>query len=229
MKKRFVRAILMTVLLLSVELLSAQDTNIPEAFAYIQTEIKDVVLDIRYCGNHNFIGRPIDGYTSPRPVVTKETLVALVAVQQELKKNGLGLKIFDAYRPQRAVDHFVRWSYELNDTLMKQAFYPNLRKDQLFELGYIAYKSGHSRGSTVDITLVSLRTGEEVDMGSPYDFFGEISWPFAKGISKKQQENRLLLRRVMLANGFKPYANEWWHFTLNNEPFPNTYFDFVVE
>lgn len=229
MKKRIVLAVAMTVLMKYSTVLHAQTGNVPSAFGFIQTEINNVVLDIRYCGNHNFIGRPIDGYTSSKPVVTKKTLVALAAVQKELKKSGLGLKIFDAYRPQRAVDHFVRWSADLNDTLMKHEFYPNLSKDQLFELGYIAYKSGHSRGSTVDITLVSLATGKEMDMGSPYDFFGEISWPYAKGISKIQQENRLLLRRVMLAHGFKPYANEWWHFTLKNEPFPNTYFDFVVE
>ena len=207
----------------------AQVYQFPEAFEFIETEIGDVVLDIRYHGKHNFIGSRIDGYESDKPVITKQALKHLVVIQEELSREGLGLKIFDAYRPQRAVDHFVRWSLDVNDTLMKHEFYPNLTKDKLFEKEYIAYRSGHSRGSTVDLTLVSKSTGEELDMGSAYDFFGEISWPFTKEISEEQRANRMLLRRTMLSNGFKPYDQEWWHFTLEEEPFPDTYFDFVVE
>ncbi len=141
----------------------------------------------------------------------------------------MGLKLFDAYRPQQAVNHFVRWAKVLNDTLMKQSYYPDVPKSELFKRGYIASKSGHSRGSTVDLTLIDLDTGNELDMGSPYDFFGVQSHPFYKKITDKQRKNRMLLRRVMLKNGFKPYENEWWHFTLRDEPFPNQYFDFPVK
>jgi D-alanyl-D-alanine dipeptidase len=146
-----------------------------------------------------------------------------------LKKENLSLKIFDAYRPQQAVNHFVRWAKILNDTLMKNEYYPKVPKSQLFQLGFIASKSGHTRGSTVDITLVNIKSGKEVDMGSTYDFFGQESHPLYKKITKKQQENRLFLRKIMIENGFSPYDNEWWHFTLKNEPFPDTYFNFPIK
>jgi D-alanyl-D-alanine dipeptidase len=141
----------------------------------------------------------------------------------------LGLKIFDAYRPQSAVDHFVRWSKNEKDTLMKAEFYPEIDKKDLFKLGYIAAKSGHSRGSTVDVTLVQLETGKELDMGSSYDFFGKASWPFDRSAIGIIRKNRLLLRGLMLKNDFKPYQSEWWHFTLKEEPYPTTYFNFPVE
>ena len=141
----------------------------------------------------------------------------------------LSLKIFDAYRPQQSVDHFVRWAKMLNDTLMKQQYYPNVKKKDLFKLDYIAAKSGHTRGSTVDITIVDIRTGKELDMGSSYDFFGVPSHPFYPGITKEQRSNRFLLRNLMLEAGFKPYAKEWWHFTLKNEPFLDSYFNFPIK
>ena len=162
-------------------------------------------------------------------IVSKKTALALQKIQQIFLKDSLSLKIFDAYRPQQAVDHFVKWAKDLKDTLRKQDFYPSVPKSELFAQGYIASKSGHTRGSTVDLTLVHVKTNQELDMGSPYDFFGKASHPFYKGITKVQQKNRLLLRTVMLKNGFQPYENEWWHFTLKKEPFPKTYFNFPIE
>ncbi|WP_439129272.1 M15 family metallopeptidase [Polaribacter sp.] len=203
--------------------------NLPKEFVYLETIDASIKSELRYLSKNNFIGKPIDGYKNNCVIVTNETAKTLKKIQQLLSKKGFGLKIFDAYRPQQAVNHFVRWAKVLQDTLMKSAYYPNVPKSELFKQGYIASKSGHSRGSTVDLTLINLNTGKELDMGSPYDFFGEKSHPFSKNITKKQRENRMLLRNIMLANGFKPYENEWWHFTLKNEPFSNTYFNFPVK
>lgn len=201
----------------------------PEDFVYLLDLEPSIKIELRYFSNNNFIGQPIDGYHRSTIIVSKPTALALQKVQNDLEQKGLGLKIFDAYRPQQAVNHFVRWAKVLNDTLMKQSYYPDVPKSELFKRGYIASKSGHSRGSTVDLTLIDLDTGNELDMGSPYDFFGVQSHPFYKKITDKQRKNRMLLRRVMLKNGFKPYENEWWHFTLRDEPFPNQYFDFPVK
>ena len=201
----------------------------PDDFVYLLDLEPSIKIELRYFSNNNFIGQPIDGYHRSTIIVSKPTEIALQKVQNDLEKKGLGLKIFDAYRPQQAVNHFVRWAKVLNDTLMKQSYYPDVPKSELFKRGYIASKSGHSRGSTVDLTLIDLDTGNELDMGSPYDFFGVQSHPFYKKITDKQRKNRMLLRRVMLKNGFKPYENEWWHFTLRDEPFPNQYFDFPVK
>ena len=143
--------------------------------------------------------------------------------------SGLSIKIFDAYRPQQAVNHFVRWAKVMNDTLMKKIYYPDIQKSELFTLGYIALKSGHTRGSTVDLTIVDIKTNKELDMGSSYDFFGEKSHPYYKKITDKQTKNRMLLRSIMIKNGFIPYDNEWWHFTLKNELYPTTYFNFTIE
>lgn len=184
---------------------------------------------MRYFTNNNFIGKPIEGYKKNTIVVTLTTAKTLKKIQTELLKDSLSLKIFDAYRPQQAVDHFVRWAKQLNDTLMKREYYPNIKKSELFNEGYIASKSGHTRGSTVDLTIVNLKTGASLDMGSTYDFFGAISHPFSNKINAKQKENRMLLRNIMLNHNFRPYENEWWHFTLNNEPFPNTYFNFSIK
>lgn len=203
--------------------------KIPTGFVYLSDIDASIQTELRYFSNNNFIGQPIDGYKNNCIIVSKQTAKALKNVQTILKKRGLSLKIYDAYRPQQAVDHFVRWAKVLNDTLMKKSYYPNVPKSQLFEQGFIASKSGHTRGSTVDLTLINQSTGKELDMGSSYDFFGEESHPFYKKISKKQRENRMLLRKVMLANGFYPYDNEWWHFSLQNEPYPNTYFNFPIE
>ncbi|WP_405567661.1 M15 family metallopeptidase [Polaribacter sp. Asnod6-C07] len=207
--------------------LSAQ--KLPKGFVYLADVDASIQKELRYLSNNNFIGKPIDGYINNCVIVSKETAEALKKVQTILNKKGLSLKIFDAYRPQQAVDHFVRWAKVLNDTLMKQQYYPKVPKSQLFNLGYIASKSGHTRGSTTDLTIVDKKTGEELDMGSPFDFFGIESHPFYTNITKKQKENRMLLRKVMLANGFKPYDHEWWHFTLKNEPFPKTYFNFPIQ
>ena len=201
----------------------------PEDFVYLLDLEPSIKIELRYFSNNNFIGQPIDGYHRSTIIVSKPTALALQKVQNVLEKKGLGLKIFDAYRPQRAVNHFVRWAKVLNDTLMKQSYYPDVPKSELFKRGYIASKSGHSRGSTVDLTLIDLDNGNELDMGSPYDFFGVQSHPFYKKITDEQRKNRMLLRRVMLKNSFKPYENEWWHFTLRDEPFPNQYFDFPVK
>lgn len=203
--------------------------NKPDDFVYLLDLEPSIKIELRYFSNNNFIGRPIDGYHRSTIIVSKPTASALQKVQSALEKKGLGLKIFDAFRPQRAVNHFVRWAKVLNDTLMKKSYYPDVPKSELFKRGYIASKSGHSRGSTVDLTLIDLDTGNELDMGSPYDFFGVESHPFYKKITDEQRKNRMLLRRVMLKNGFKPYENEWWHFTLRDEPFPNQYFDFPVK
>lgn len=208
---------------------SAICQNLPKEFVYLKTIDASIKSELRYLSDNNFIGKPIDGYKNDCVIVTIETAKALKKIQHTLSKKGLGLKIFDAYRPQEAVNHFVKWARVLQDTLKKTEYYPNVPKSELFKQGYIASKSGHSRGSTVDLTIVNLKTGKELNMGSPYDFFGEKSHPFFKNITKKQQENRMLLRNIMLTNGFKPYDNEWWHFTLKNEPFPKTYFNFPVE
>ena len=154
---------------------------------------------------------------------------ALKKIQTKLLDSGLSLKIFDAYRPKQAVDHFVRWAKIMNDTLKKQLYYPDIKKSELFKLGFIALKSGHTRGSTVDLSIVDIKTNKELDMGSSYDFFGEKSHPFYKKITKTQMKNRMLLRTIMIKNGFIPYDNEWWHFTLKDEPYPTTYFNFTIE
>lgn len=202
---------------------------LPEGFVYVQEIIPNITCDIRYAGNHNFTGRPVQGYEAATPVLSLSAAKALKNVQQELKKKGLGLKIFDAYRPQRAVNSFVEWARLPGDTLAKQEFYPEIPKSELFERGYIATRSGHSRGSTVDLTLIDLETGKELDMGGPYDFFGEISHHNTTHINRQQKENRNLLKKVMRKYGFRPYSEEWWHYTLRNEPYPDTYFDFVVK
>jgi zinc D-Ala-D-Ala dipeptidase len=209
--------------------LSVFSQKLPEGFVYLTDVDASIQKELRYLSNNNFIGKPIEGYINDCIIVTKLAAKALKTIQEKLKKDGLSLKIFDAYRPQQAVDHFVNWAKVLNDTVMKQQYYPKVPKSQLFNLGYIASKSGHTRGSTVDVTIVDLKTGKELDMGSPYDFFGTKSHPFYRKISEKQKENRMLLRRMMLKNGFKPYDNEWWHFTLKDEPFPKTYFNFLIQ
>lgn len=203
--------------------------KLPNGFVFLSDVDASIKSELRYLGNNNFIGKTIDGYYNNCVIVTKETADALQKVQSDLTKKGLSLKIFDAYRPQQAVNHFVKWARVLNDTLMKQQYYPKVHKSALFNSGYIASRSGHTRGSTVDLTIVNAKTGKELDMGSPFDFFGVESHPFYKNISENQKENRFYLRKIMLANNFKPYDNEWWHFTLRNEPFPKTYFNFPIK
>ena len=203
--------------------------TLPEGFVDVSEVVPSALLDLRYGTGDNFVGRVVDGYESPRAVLSVAAAKALKVAQQKLRPLGYRLKIYDAYRPQRAVVHFVKWAKDLSDTKTKGEYYPEVPKEELFLRGYIALESGHSRGSTVDVTLVRRsKEGQwqEVDMGSRYDFFGPISWPSAKGISAKAAEMRQLLRVIMLESGFDPYEQEWWHFTLRDEPYPETYFDF---
>jgi len=203
--------------------------TLPEGFVYAKTIIPDLDVELRYFSENNFVGDTIDGYKSNKLILTKETVEKLKLVQEDVQQHNLCLKVYDGYRPQRAVNHFIRWARDLNDTINKSQFYPEVNKRYLFKAGYIASRSGHSRGSTLDLTLTNGETGEPLDMGSPYDFFGEQSWVDYEGITEAQKKNRQLLQTVMLKHNFRNYAKEWWHFTLRWEPFPKTYFDFEVE
>lgn len=199
-------------------------------FVSVSEAVPDVILEIRYYSTYNFVGERISGYKEPIALLTKEAASALKEASDELLRQGYQLKIYDAYRPQSAVEHFKAWALDLEDTRMKAFFYPELDKSVLFTQGYIASKSGHSRGSTVDVTLVDRASGKDVDMGSPFDYFGEISRPgYTADLTEEQVGNRGILRAAMLARGFKGIGTEWWHFTLEDEPYPDTYFDFPVE
>ena len=200
----------------------------PSAFVVLADYVPAIIQEIRYYSTYNFIGDRIDGYEEPCAILTMEAARALKSVSNEMNVMGYRLKVFDAYRPASAVKHFVLWGLEDTDIRMKPFFYPDLDKEELFMKGYIASRSSHSRGSTVDLTLFDMRTGKELDMGSPFDYFSEVSHPDHTGITKEQYENRMLLRNAMLRNGFEPYDCEWWHFTLRDEPFPDTYFEFPV-
>ena len=203
--------------------------QLPNDFAYVQEEIPTIKIELRYFSDNNFVGTKVDGYEANVVILSSQATKALKRVQYELLKDSLSLKIYDAYRPQRAVSHFWRWAKDVNDTLTKQQFYPNVKKKNLFKEGYIATRSGHSSGSTIDITLVDLKTNKELDMGTPYDFFGPESWVAYNSITLLQKANRDLLQNVMKKQGFRNYPQEWWHFTLRDEPFLNQYFDFVIE
>lgn len=203
--------------------------KLPKGFSYLQEIDSTIQSELRYCSHNNFVGVPVDGYEDNVLITSTLTAKALKKIQTKLLKKGYSLKVFDAYRPQSAVNHFVRWARKANDTITKKQYYPRLKKRNLFKLGYISTKSGHSRGSSVDLTIVNTKTGKELDMGSPYDFFGSISHISYTKLTEKQKENRKMLREIMSKNGFRPYKNEWWHFTLRNEPFPKTYFDFPIE
>ena len=228
----------------------ASTDSMPKGFVRLAEAVPDAILEIRYYSTYNFVGDRIDGYKRPTALLTVEAANALRAVSDDVKKQGYRLKIFDAYRPQRAVTHFMKWSKDLNDTRMKPYFYPNLDQSVLFAQGYIAEKSGHSRGSTVDITLFDMAAEKEVDMGGTFDWFGKESHPdwcgnpetgeytgeFAGNAQPKdgkinefQFRNRMILRNAMMRHGFKPLVEEWWHFTLKDEPYPDTYFDHPVK
>ena len=187
-----------------------------------------VQTEVRYFSSENFVGEVIDGYQAPVIYLTREAYAALREVLFEAETLGFGVKVFDAYRPQQAVDHFVRWAEDLSDIRMKSQYYPEVEKQHLFRDGYIASRSGHSRGSTLDLTLFDLETGEELDMGTAWDFFDVSSWSDSEAVSVEQQSNRALLRALMTRHGFRPLREEWWHFTLENEPYPETYFNFPV-
>jgi D-alanyl-D-alanine dipeptidase len=206
-----------------------QAQNLPKGFTYVQDIAPTIIGELRYCNHNNFVGIPIKGYEEDVLITSTQTAKALKKAQDFLISKGLSIKIYDAYRPQTAVNHFVKWARVINDTVMKKQYYPNINKRHLFKLGYIASKSGHSRGSSVDITIVDLKTGKELDMGSPYDFFGISSHITFSDLTTQQKENRKLLQQTMRTYGFRSYKNEWWHFTLRNEPFPKTYFDFPIK
>ena len=221
-------------------------TDDSSQFITLSEAIPDAILEIRYYSTYNFVGQRIDGYLEPVALLTKIAADSLLAVSNDVKKMGYRLKIYDAYRPQKAVDHFVRWSKDIPDIMMKPYFYPDLEKDVLFPQQYIMEKSGHTRGSTVDLTLFDMNTEKELDMGGTFDWFGveshpdfcgnpdtgeykEGASPAGRTITKEQFDNRMILRKVMQSHGFIPLDTEWWHFTLRNEPFPNTYFTFPVK
>ena len=200
----------------------------PSGFVLLADYVPHIIQEIRYYSTYNFIGERIDGYEEPCALLTIEAARALKTVSSELIVQGYRLKVFDAYRPAAAVKHFELWGIEDQDIRMKPYFYPDLEKQALFKEGYIARRSSHSRGSTVDLTLLDMKSGREVDMGGPFDYFGALSHPDYRGITDEQYENRMLLQRVMVRNGFRPIDCEWWHFTLENEPCPDTYFAFPV-
>jgi D-alanyl-D-alanine dipeptidase len=230
-KERAVKRLFVFPLLAVLMLLFPATTRgLQEGFVNIEEAVPGIVVELRYFTRDNFVGEPIDGYEADACYITVQAAEALALVQKDLAAFGLGLKIFDAYRPQRAVDHFVRWAEDLDDTRMKAKYYPNVAKENLFRNGYIAAKSGHSRGSTVDLTIVSLGGGttEELDMGTGWDFFGPKSWPTSTDVTPQQRANRMLLQSLMARHGFRPLAEEWWHFTLLDEPYPETWFDFVI-
>lgn len=227
----------------------AVDPHNSALFVNITDVVPDVILEIRYFGTYNFVGTRIDGYLQPVALLTREAADSLKAVSDDVKAQGFRLKIYDAYRPQCAVDHFVRWSHDPADTCMKRYFYPMFDKPVLFEQDYIMAKSGHTRGSTVDLTLFDMTTEKELDMGGTFDWFGIESHPDycgtnpditqypeigkytgdGSGLTEQQYRNRMLLRDAMLRHGFKPLSSEWWHFTLSKEPYPDTYFEFPVK
>ena len=210
-------------------------------FVNLADAVPDAILEIRYYSTFNFVGTRIDGYLEPVALLTRQAADSLRAVSDDLKKQGYRLKIYDAYRPQCAVNHFVRWASNVNDTLMKPYFYPQVPRNKLFELGYISSKSSHTRGSTVDLTLFDMATEKELDMGGTFDWFGPEShidyggnpstgkYKANSRITAEQFHNRMILRKAILRHGFKPIGVEWWHFTLKNEPFPDTYFTFPVK
>ena len=227
---------------------SLDSTYDSSQFVTLTDVVPDAILEIRYYGTYNFVGQRVDGYLEPTALLSKQAAEALKKVSDEVVSQGYRLKIYDAYRPQVAVDHFVRWAADLSATEMKTYFYPDLDKSVLFEQEYIYERSGHTRGSTVDLTLFDMQTEKELDMGGTFDWFGPESHPdfcgnpetgeytgdnskspTGRSITPEQFEHRMILRRAMLNHGFKALDSEWWHFTLKDEPFPETYFNFPVK
>jgi D-alanyl-D-alanine dipeptidase len=200
----------------------------PAAFVDAATVVPGLVVEMRYAGAHNFVGRPIDGYEAPHCLLTRAAASALADVARDLSSRGLVIKVFDCYRPTRAVANFVRWARDLKDQKMKAEFYPVVDKRTLFRDGYIATQSGHSRGSTIDLTLAQA-DGHELDMGTLFDFFSPKSWTADPSVGADPHKNRMLLAAAMRRRGFRGYDKEWWHFTLRGEPFPDTYFNFPVK
>ncbi len=253
MKSGWINGGITLLCLFSFATLRAQETQIPSGFVDVKTVVPSIILDLRYFTSHNFVGTAIDGYVTPKCIISKPAAEALAKVQEELLAFSLSLKIYDAYRPQTAVDHFVRWAKVHSDTLTKREFYPTLNKKYLFRDGYVAKKSSHTRGSTLDCTIVPLPLQDQpdyqpgdslcecfsplaerykdnsLDMGTGYDCFHHLSHTENPEIGQTQRIHRLLLRLIMEKYGFRNYSKEWWHFTLKNEPFPETYFNFPIE
>jgi D-alanyl-D-alanine dipeptidase len=232
-RRVFRSALLLTLLLVSPAQISpAKAQPMPAGFVDAATVVDGLIVDMHYFGEDNFVGARIDGYEGARCLLSRQAAAALARVQQDLASQGFGLKVFDCYRPTRAVAHFVRWARDIKDVKRKADFYPDVDKRDLFRLGYISNRSGHSRGSTVDLTLVRLGPGQppaEVDMGTRFDFFGVQSWPSSKAVSAEAQASRKILATAMRRGSFTSYDREWWHFTLRGEPYPNSYFNFVVK
>lgn len=205
-----------------------QITMDPSGFVLLADFVPEIVQEIRYYSSYNFVGDRIDGYEQPCALLSREAARALKLVSKEVQARGFRLKVFDAYRPVCAVKHFVLWGIEDLDLRMKPYFYPDLEKEDLFAKGYIARQSSHSRGSAIDLTLLDMTTGKEVDMGSPFDLFSEVSHPSYQGLTAEQYENRMILQKSMMHSGFEPYDCEWWHFMLGDEPYPDAYFEFPV-
>ncbi len=255
MKRSFLRQFVFVVVLMVLTLFSCRSTKDLSAisptdhsqFVNLTDVVPDAILEIRYYATYNFVGDRIDGYQQPTALLTRKAAECLKAVSDDVKSQGYRLKIYDAYRPQKGVDHFVRWAANVTDTRMKKYFYPDLDKSVLFDQEYIMAKSGHTRGSTLDLTLFDMNTEKELDMGGTFDWFGPESHPdfcgnpytgeytgdnhkspTGKSITPQQFHNRMILRQAMLRHGFKPLDTEWWHFTLRDEPYPDTYFEFPV-
>jgi zinc D-Ala-D-Ala dipeptidase len=206
----------------------AQETQRPADFVDAATVVPGLIVEIRYAGSHNFTGRPVAGYLAPHCLLTRQAAAALAAVARDVAPRGLIVKVFDCYRPVRAVENFVHWAHDINDQTMQAEFYPDVDKRTLFRDGYIATHSGHSRGSTMDLTLAKT-DGAELDMGTHFDFLDPKSWVASPSVSPQQHANRMLLAAAMGRRGFRGYFKEWWHFTLRGEPYPHTYFDFPVQ
>ena len=257
MKKRNLWMISGIVLLIGIIFVGCRKSNVAVAvsatddtsqFVTLTDVVPDAILEIRYFGTYNFVGDRIDGYEEPTALLTKQAADSLRAVSDDVIKLGYRLKIYDAYRPQKGVDHFMRWAKDISDVRMKDYFYPDLDKSVLFPQEYICERSGHTRGSTLDLTLFDMATEKELDMGGTFDWFGPESHPdfcgdpdtgeytgdnhkspSGRSITARQFLNRMILRHVMLRHGFEPFETEWWHFTLKDEPFPDTYFTFPVK
>ncbi|MCP4411242.1 MAG: M15 family metallopeptidase [Gammaproteobacteria bacterium] len=204
-------------------------SSLPEGFVYLNDVVPDIKFELRYYTENNFVGERIDGYLKSKCILSKKAALALKNVQADLKAFGLGLKVYDAYRPQRAVNHFVRWAKDLKDIKMKQKYYPDVPKNILFKEGYIAARSSHTRGSTIDLTIVTIDSNNNLDMGSVFDFFSPNSWPSNPSMTASHRAHRMLLQVLMDKHGFNKYDQEWWHFTLRNEPFSDEYFDFPIQ
>ena len=252
MASRFTPVLLATAWLFSIFLYVPAQAELPQGFVYLSDIDPSIVQDMRYSGPHNFMGRRITGYNAPECILTREAASALSRVQAALSRSNLSLIIWDCYRPARAVADFLAWSENPSETGRKAEFFPNLDKKSLFASGYIASRSAHSRGSTADLGLIAKgsRPGDfkpsappvsctapkserfqdgALDFGTGFDCLDKSANRGAAGLTAEARQNRMLLRKAMIAGGFEPYDKEWWHFTLRNESFPGRVFDFPVE